>query len=514
MCYLTSRQYSLLKILLEVDKPLSMGALSRKIRLTSRQVDYNLQGVQNWLKEYQAAIRVTPGVGVSLDCTLEQRQVLANKLVSEKDVRLVLSVDERCQMLALILLTANESMILANMQRLAGVTRSTVLKDLDVIEAWLKEWDGVLERKPNLGYWVNISEAKRRQLIQALLWGHSSFGEPLTIINYKEGLKFAVQMNTELLPLVTETSNIIRAWNTRRRFITVAFAEAQLGGRFTDEAVLHLGLAFAIQAQRVQQEKYVEVNSEQLTWLQNNPFWCVAVKIAQRLASSPYEKWPEGEIASIVMYLLSAARNERWPGDLEMDKALEEIILSMIQTLAQNHRDLNLEEDRVLFDGLVNLLVPAYYLDKFTIWQPASSTEVSMIEHYAADVAVAAQMAEVFFERTGVKLSNEAIAGLAMLIRAAVLREQADRQQQVLVICPSGMATAQLLVARLKVYFPGLGMFKVISMRDLTPQVAATARFILTTVPLPAGIAGKAPVLQVHPLLMPENIAAITKLLG
>ncbi|MCE1253633.1 MAG: hypothetical protein LWX83_08815 [Anaerolineae bacterium] len=513
MCFLTSRQYSLLKTLLEVEKPLSMTALSGKVKLTARQVDYNLQGVQYWLKDYGVIVRITPGVGVSLDCSAEQRLDLADKLASEKDVRLVLSVDERCQMLALLLLTSEGSMILANMKYLAGVTRTTALKDLDAIDAWFTQWNVKLERRPNLGYWLDITEDKRRQMIQALLWGESPFGDPLTLINYKEGLRFVVQIDVQLMPLVKETQAILQQWNVRKQYITVAFAEAQLGGRFTDEAVLQLGVVLAIQAQRVHQGKYAVVEAERLTWLQNNPLWPVALKIAQRLAFSPYEKWPDDEVATIVMHLLSAGRNERWPGDLDMDAMLEDSIREMINYLARVYQSNKLLEDRVLFDGVVNLLVPAYYRSHFNIWYPSSSSDISIIEQYAGDIQIANDLADIFYTHTNVRLSTENVAGLAMLIRAAVLREQTGRQQQLLVICPSGMATAQLLVARLKVYFPGMGTYKVISMRDLTPQLAGTARFIITTVPLPSTAVGKTPVLQVHPLLMPEDITAITKML-
>jgi mannitol operon transcriptional antiterminator len=514
MCYLTSRQYSLLKTLIEVDKPLSLLALGGKVKLTSRQINYNLQGLQHWLKDVDMPVHITSGSGIYLDCSLEQRQQLASRLASQKLVRLVLSGDERCQMLALVLLLSQEAMILAQMQTLAGVTRTTALKDLDAIDAWFKEWDVIMERRPNFGYWVNIPETKRRQMVQALLWGCAPFGEPLLTINYKEGLKFVVQLDPNLLPIVADVTRLVKTWNARKQFVTVAFAESQLGGRFTDEAVLQLGLAFAVQAQRVHEGKYAAVPADQLAFLKSHPLWHVAVKIALRLAESPYEKWPDEEVAALVMVLLSAARNERWPGDLELDSALGETLNEMMLLVDQRYPHNNLGEDRVLFDGIVNLLYPAYYRQRFGIWLPKPSPDFSMIEHYARDVEVAGEMVDAFFTRTGFRLPDEIMIAIAMLLQAAILREQADHEQQILVICPSGMATAQLLVARLKVYFPGLGTYRVISMRDLTPQAASKVRFILTTVPLPAGLAGKAPVLLVHPLLMPENITAITNLLG
>ena len=174
----------------------------------------------------------------------------------------------------------------------------------------------------------------------------------------------------------------------------------------------------------------------------------MAAKIALRLAESPYEEWPDEKVALIVMYLLSALRNERWPGDLEVDSALENTLKEMMQQVVEKYPHSNLPENRILYDGILNLLFPAYYRQRFGIWLPQSSSNVSMIEHYGQDVKMAEKMVDGFFTRTGIRLPDENVMGMTMLLRAAILREQADQQQEVLVICPSGMATAQLLAAR------------------------------------------------------------------
>ena len=120
MSSLTSRQYSLLKILLEAKTPLSTTALGRKTSLTSRQINYDLQGMQHYLGKYGLLIRTRPGIGVVLECSPEQRQLLMRELGSEKQVQLILTIGERCQMLALLLLASDTSMILAQMQQLAS----------------------------------------------------------------------------------------------------------------------------------------------------------------------------------------------------------------------------------------------------------------------------------------------------------------------------------------------------------------------------------------------------------
>lgn len=51
-------------------------------------------------------------------------------------------------------------------------------------------------------------------------------------------------------------------------------------------------------------------------------------------------------------------------------------------------------------------------------------------------------------------------------------------------------------------------------MRDLTAAMALSADLILTTVPLPHQYSGNPKVIKVHPLLMPEDIEAITRFLS
>ena len=72
------------------------------------------------------------------------------------------------------------------------------------------------------------------------------------------------------------------------------------------------------------------------------------------------------------------------------------------------------------------------------------------------------------------------------------------------------MATAQLLVARLKVHFPRLGDFRVVSMRELSKRQMAGAQLVITTISLPDATDFGVDVIKVHPLLLPEDIEHIT----
>ena len=85
-------------------------------------------------------------------------------------------------------------------------------------------------------------------------------------------------------------------------------------------------------------------------------------------------------------------------------------------------------------------------------------------------------------EHTGLNLPQSEINNLVVLLRAAFIRNRTYRFEHIIVVCPSGMATAQLLVARLNARFPYLNTLEVTSLRDLTPALVSSADLILTTV--------------------------------
>ena len=112
------------------------------------------------------------------------------------------------------------------------------LKDLDEIENWLRVQDVSLIRKPHFGIQVNGVEHNCQQALAELLWGETPFStDPVTEVTHSGGLKFNLQRDARLLPLVGEVDKYLSGLQLRRTIGLVAKAEEQLGGRFTDDAV-------------------------------------------------------------------------------------------------------------------------------------------------------------------------------------------------------------------------------------------------------------------------------------
>jgi mannitol operon transcriptional antiterminator len=515
MITLTTRQRDILRVILDANRPVGSVELAELLHLTPRQVTYSMQGVKVWLKQHNQDLTIVPGVGFVVQTASDQARVLYQKVNGQSEVQIVLSVSQRQQLLALFLLTRMEPFILAQLEQISQVSRMTILKDLDEIDNWLQEQKIRLIRKPHFGIQVTGAEHDCQQALAELLWGETPFSiDPVAIITHSEGLKFTLQGDARLLPLVGYINDYLSSLHMRRAIRLVAKAEEQLGGRFTDDAVLHLALVFAIMSNRIQSGNHLDVDTELLASLQSAKMWSVATYVASRLGRESSSNWKPGDVAGIAMEMMAAPRNDAFPGELERESDFAALSERLMQHISQAFDISKIKHDRTLQNGLLNNIVPACFRQRFNLWFPVALNNAGLPDKYEKEHTVAQEISKLVHEFTGVNLPQSEINNLVVLLRAAFIRNRSYRFDHVIVICPSGMATAQLLVARLHARFPNLSNLEVISLRDLTPTLISSADLILTTVPLPRQYANNAKIIQVHPLLMPEDIEAITQFLS
>ncbi len=510
MVSLTIQQRDLLNQLLNADTPIVISDIAGSIGLTSRQVNYRLKPIKVWLAQRDAVLKATPGVGIIIECSPPQRLNLLRELDSQSDFHLILTPGQRQQLFAFKLLTASEPFILNRLQHNASVSRPTILKDLDPIEEWVKAFGLEMIRRPNYGLFLEGSEMARRKALTALLWGDTPFEDPLTTMTYHNGLIFSLSSDTTQLPIIEEFSKLLNELDTQTALEWVTYAEAQQGGRFTDDAALLLTLAFSIQRYRVQTGRSVDCDAETLRWLENLKVWQVAGDVSENMWPDHQRDTLTTEIAAISMHLLAGLRDNAWPGDLDIDPVLKDLITVLMAEVATAFSTPGLRQDTALRDGLIAHIIPAVMRQRFNLWAPRSWSDGALSRQYKLEYNIAQELALLVTKRTGVNLPVGEIDTLTLLLRAAFVRERPHQTKRVLIICPSGMATSQLLAARLKARFPRLEILGVLSLRELTPERVAGAHLLISTVPLLQPPKPGLPVIQVHPLLLPEDVETIT----
>lgn len=512
MISLTTRQRDLLRHLLDSEEILTVADLAKEMGLSPRQVNYGLKGVRTWLEQRDIPLRITPGVGIELITTSTKRDELLQELKSGEEYELVLSAGQRRQLIALQLLLNADPAVLNDFQDVIQVSRTTILKDLEDVESWLNEFNLDLIRKPNQGTWLEGSEWKIRQALTALLWGETAFDDPIFLMNHVQGLVFSLESDAQLLPVLKEALKLTRKLPIAEATTLVASAEVEMGGRFTDHEVLHLSLALAIQLYRLDQEQLISeaiLSQREAKKLYRNPVWAYAQHLLLKSSLRDQSAFIN-EVNAFAILLLAGAKNERWPGDPETEKDYE-VLISRLLNLAEEAYELGgLANDATLRDGLIANVIPACLRQQFDLWSPVARQSGQLpAEKYAFEHEIATDLVAEVKKQTTYKLPDAEINNLAMLLRAAWIRERPHKERDVVVVCPSGMATAQLLVARLKARFPRLENLNVVSMREIASKNLTSEDLILTTVPL-NDLNLSAAVIQVHPLLLPEDVATIT----
>ena len=514
MISLTTRQRDLLHYLLQAETAVVTADVGRQIGLTPRQVTYSLKPIKLWLVEHNADLDMIPGVGVQVSCPPDSRENLLTELATQENIRLQLTPGQRQQLLALNLLTVNEPLILYQLQQESEVSRTTLLKDLDLIEDWVKSFELRLERRPNFGFLLAGSEHQLRQAITAVLWGDTPFSDPLLRMSHVTGLVYELADDADLMPLANHVNKLVMAWQDLQAMSLVSYAEKQLNGRFTDNAVLSLALVISVQRQRIQSGQVAAPIHPAFKKESHQTVYAVAVDLIEQLEVALSAEHGEAEAAYLAMHLLAGSRSSIWPTDLEMDEQFSSLLDSLLRGIARAYRVPAMRSDIALRDGLAAHLIPAFMRQQFQLWAPPIGYTKNLPEKYAFETTIAAKLAEEISTEMGIVLPDDEVNNLVLLLRAAFIRERPNRVKRVIVVCPSGMATAQLLVARLKARFPRLGNLDVLSLRELDSQEMESAQLIITTVPLPKDYSNQLSVIQVHPLLSAEDIAVITRWLA
>lgn len=514
MLSLTTWQRDLLQSLINTGEPIDTTAYGQQLHLSLRQVRYGLREIESWLERRQVVLVNRPRSGLKVICTPEQRQRLLAELSSQAKFQLILTPEQRQQLLTLSLLAAYDPLTLQQLQQDLVISRMTVLKDLDAIEPWLYTFYLQVARRPHRGCWIEGEEFARRQALAALLWGDVPFDQPIMAVQPVRGIAFTLTQDAALLPIVEQVNELLRGWDLEKAQEYIARAEAELGVRFTDEAITLLSLAVALQVQRTGAGQEVSWQPEVLQWIKAQGVWPVMLGLGAQLWPHLPEPTFTAETAALALQFLCSARDVPWPYKFGADPTFHTLINKLMESIAAAYAMPELSHDQMLYDGLEVLVMPAYVRQRFGVWVPRRVANDTDGERYAVDSSVAAHVADDVVAATGIPMQPEALDDLVLLQQAAIIRARPERIRHILVVCPSGMATTQLLIARLKARFLYMGTFEVLPIRELSAERIAQADLLITTVPLTLPANPPIDVIQVHPLLKSEDIAALSQWLA
>ena len=483
---LTARQKAIIEILTKftATNPVTISAISEKLKLSSRTILREMPEIENWLCENQFKFTRKPGVGLVLEESLEnQKKIL--ELLDVETVEKVYTKEERRKLLLGELLAVKEPRKSFYFTSKFKISEGTLSNDLDVLGKWLAAYNIKIIRKQGLGIYLEATEENYRQAIANVVYDFMEEKEILSLLkghhSAEDAPKIEVYTRNRLLHFLDDA--IVK---TVEELLNQA--EKKLKIKYTDSAYIGLVVHISLAVKRIQNLEKIEMQQQKLQKLLLTPESSVAKEIAKGLSETFHIEIPLDEIGFITMHLLSA---KTWflENDMEINtqkNSIRQLVKDMVH-LVEQQLGISLKENEELYEDLTQHILPV--VSRLSMNVHIKNTQLQTIKQNYKDIFQAtAQACELLKKTANVDSVPEAeIAFIAMHFCAAVEKlHSKEKQFLIAVVCPTGMGTSRMLAANLKKSFYNLEICYILSALHIDTQKLTEdgIDFIVSTVEL------------------------------
>ena len=494
---LDSRTVRILRWLLDQTRPRSTADLAADTGLSQRVVRYRLGAVEAYVREAGLRLVRQRGAGLWIEGPAEALSEMRARLSELDSAPRVYAPEERERvLLALLLWSAPHPTSLDVLQEQLEVSKASARRDLKRSEPWLKRRRLLVSRQPGVGISVVGDELTiRKALVQLVV--------EATPEDVLRELCTTPLDEAELVDVRVSAGMRDHLVGLPFRATARVIAESGLAGMLDEgNSELILCVYLAVTAARLVAGKAVTFDTGQHRSLVDHPLSASAAKVAVAFESEFDVDLPEPEVAGITEYLLGLVSLSNHP----FDQGNHETLVDRLTELAAQRLDPALANDLELRRGL------SQHLDRLSVrlryGLPVVNPLLSEVaDRYPQVHAVARELGDVIADHLGAQPAEEEVGYVTMYWAGAMERARRFPGRRVLVVCPSGMATAWVLVSRIQAEFPQFEVVKVLSFRGYESLGHDDFDLVISTVEVPEN---GAPVVVVNPLLTSSDIRQLS----
>ncbi|RME24791.1 MAG: PRD domain-containing protein [Deltaproteobacteria bacterium] len=500
MTTLDSRVIRITRWLLEHDGPRSTAQLAADLGLSERVVRYRLPVVERYLRGWGAELTRRRGSGLLVEADADLRRRILDDLTSRSEAPRVYTPAERARLvLAALLWAAPAITSLEDIHRELEVSKASARRDLHAAEPWLERNGLALVRRPGRGLAVVGTERQiRRATVQLVL---ETLPEETLLALFRRRAdrerllaRLPVGLRERLLALAIDQ-------------VAEAVAESPLSGRLRTgrgEAVFALYLAVTVDrlraGHRVEQETGLQRS------VMHHPVSELVDGVARELVRVAEVAVDDVEVAAITEFLLGLDALEI-VGDAPT--GLASSVIDRVLSGAAERLHPALADDAELRRSL------GAHLERLAVrlrhGLPAHNPLLAEVRERYPDVFAAARaLADGIGDAFAGEIGDDEVGFLTMYLSGALERARLRPRRRALVVCPSGMATAWVLVSRVQAEFPELELAQVLSEQGYDRLDHSDFDLVISTVPVPER---GAPVVVVGPLLPASDVERVSRLL-
>lgn len=470
---------------MQSKSPLSSNHLANSMAVTTRTIRSDIKALTDTLKDNGAEMRLIRGKGYELVIeNYHYFKPFLTKIMNENNLSTAIpsEPEERVDYILKRLLLAEEYLKIEQFADELFVSESSIKNDLKEVRRLLKAFNLDLEKKPNYGLKIKGEEAKLRYCLAAYVFDQE---ETEWILPNKR-----IEEIKKIIADQAEKSSIF----------------------LSDIGLNNLATHIAIACIRIQHNNYVSMPLKEMQPLKEKKEFMVAKQIVDYLETTLHVTFPESEIAYITIHLLGAKmivyQSDSNENMLEM---IDEDILALTKAMLQEverELELDISYDEELIYGLCLHLKPAINRYKYdlTIKNPLLA---EIKKNYQMPFDAAVIMGKFLSKHSKMDINEDEIGYLALHIGAALERRKAKgRVKKCLIVCATGVASAQLLYHKLQSTFGNrLDIVGTANMFSIDNYDLSALDFIVSTIPIKRELT--VPVIDVHTILRDEDISKL-----
>lgn len=517
-----------LKILIQIASvytPIRIATIKETYKISDRTIRYDLKEINYWLKQQQlGVIEVIYGKGFALKCEEDQRQVILDRFDGNTPKDYYYSSEERQKILLLELLNSEEPLKTAYFQERLNISRGTVIKEIQIIESWLKKYQLDLVKKPNYGIKIEGSETAKRNALLGLAKDFLTTEQILGIISnhgfdqkiHKKQSRYGLYDNNLFFSI--DLSILEKSINALQNMLGVQLGDNSFASLFT-----HLAIAL----QRIQAGKSIFLPTEDLLLLEKTDEFKTGEKFAKMLEENFGTSIPRSEVGYITLHILAAQLRKSSDEDKQVDAYIprknnkfkaasllfnndEFNYMEMAKDITNFIKtQLNVEfydENHMLMDLCIHLK-PAVHRCKYKMFLSNPLLE-DIKQNYFRLFLVVKEAILLLKIKYPIDMNDDELSYITLHFAAEIEKGkvQFNKKLNVLLVCASGLGTAKMLYNRISTNFSDLDILETVSYLDFFKRTDWPIDLVISTIDLKQN---HFPTILVNPLLKKENIEKI-----
>lgn len=511
---LTTLQTAILLELEQAHTPVLADSLAKKLGVSSGVVRYNIPAINEWLKPRYGKIISRPRFGYNLEVDQQARELLLKDLACTR-IQKIYAPSERRQLLLFDLLCSSEYQSFDKLAERVSVSRSTLIRELSLIEDWLAKRQIFLQKRPRLGTRIVGQESTIRHTLVLLIM--EIIPEVTLIKLIQWGIDEQNSSALLLHPVQREIIQTLKSLNLQGAMRLLNRIEEKARLRLGDSRFLYLNLYWAVSMFRLEKGQVVSLGEgfDESALSEHEMEVLQIIKHSGSLSGGLVEI-PQVEALTFLLEVFSSPPNNTLDNGLDEQKISISSVSREIQASTLAHRlveQVSKITGREIRNGeILDRLTKhiSRMLVRFKHNLPVENPFAADVIRSYPDIWQATVEAVKSLGAEWGNLTQEETAFLAMyfvLARQMEEKAKAKRAPRVIVVCPTGGVSVWMLVSRLKTELPEIEIAANVSLRQITQINRTNVDAIITTA---RNITDpELPVICVTPFLADEDIRKI-----